>query len=510
MVLLKSTVKSTDRKKPPLPLDKGWAWLIMFAVYINVMLAIAFSRSLSILLPAILDHYQEPVAVTTLAFGCSDLTWSLTNIAIPTLLLPRFSVRRLALLGACFHSFSLIVLAYSHNIVIFNCIFGVLGFADGLMIVPPLIHLGHFFQKRLSFASAFTQAGGSTATVITPMLTQFLMDTYGFQGALLILGGISLNCVAVSILLRPLSMYDNTQSIKTVEVHESILGHTESSELAKDRIQNQIVINIPEDDDEQVNEKSKFLEVDESKKLQHRDINFASDLTKKDINNSNLQDYESKEIEKIQLVPVFTTYNADSVSFSHNDLHRNSALSISTSSENCIIRENSTPALDPIPQTQHNNRAENNFQQSDESLFCTKNSRMTTESAQKVCHHNSLTAESKSSHDDGLFSQQTEICEIELHHSQMREETGLSDYRKSLQCWSMQKLQSFIKSSVLWNPVAVMLILAGGLSTPGGGMYLSVLGLENGLQPEQVPWMLTIIGDNVMLKQSNDGDSDDR
>ncbi|CAG5119854.1 unnamed protein product [Candidula unifasciata] len=39
-----------------------------------------------------------------------------------------------------------------------------------------------------------------------------------------------------------------------------------------------------------------------------------------------------------------------------------------------------------------------------------------------------------------------------------------------------------------------MLIMAGGLSTPGGNMYLPVLGLENGLSPDEVSWMLTIMG----------------
>ncbi|NXA39598.1 MOT5 protein, partial [Eudromia elegans] len=57
-------------------------------------------------------------------------------------------------------------------------------------------------RKRLALSSAIARSGMGLTFLLAP-LTQLLIDFYGWQGTLLILGGVMLNLVPSSLLLRP-------------------------------------------------------------------------------------------------------------------------------------------------------------------------------------------------------------------------------------------------------------------------------------------------------------------
>ncbi|BFZ20241.1 hypothetical protein BsWGS_23280 [Bradybaena similaris] len=444
-------------KKPPRPIDRGWAWIIMISSYLIMLIANGFGRSLSVFLPDILDHYNKPATVTTLAFGVGDIAWSLTNIAMPVLLIPRFSVRTLALWGAFFQCFAVIALAYSPNIIMFNCLFAVFGCAGGLMIVTSLIHLGHYFKKRLSFASAVAQIGSSTATVLAPRLALFLKDTYGYQGALLVIGGISFHLVAAAMLLWPVSMFAETIDEKEV------LGNNSKNYIQKleeaDAVQMAIRINHQEEgeEDEEINEKSKFLHSLDLKTKQINELNSSSDLTMTkytDIIKGRVEVESNEDFKNTELIPASGTSITRSSQSNHNKLPTL-----------CLH-------LPELPLDLKVSKQRDTYTQNGHCIYYPND-------ASQI----DLNATNKETHKPSGSN-----------HNEVGTPVVTSE-----RCCSVQKIKAYLSSSVLLNPVAVMLIVAGGLSTPGGNMYLPVLGLENGLSPDEVSWMLTITGISDIL-----------
>ncbi|BFZ20237.1 hypothetical protein BsWGS_23276 [Bradybaena similaris] len=485
----KDTQKMNYGKKTPLPVDRGWAWVIMFGNCVIMLIVVAFARSLSIFLPDILDRYNQPATVTTLAFGMSDLTWSLTNIIMPSLLLPRFSVRGLALTGAFAHCFGFIALAYSPNIVVFNCIFGVVGAAAGLMIAPAVIHLGHYFKKRLSFASSVTHIGGSTSTVLVPRLAQFLKDKYGYQGALLILGGISFHCVAAAMLLWPISMFDNSDHTTEEPDNSSMSDNKEL--LDNDGVQIKFKNRHQEYDDEagknehsndeEINEESKFLQGRELKTAQINGLNSTAPLKTsklKDVVNEHLYLTENEKVKSAQIMPLsetrFTRATSQRI---HNELQS-------------LTSRFPDLALDLKVNSQSDNYTQSERSLSDYNGY--------VDSASRAAVRESTENYTKCAPTDACLRRspsQENVCKLTVciqdgfNHNQVGAPAVTSG-----RCCSVQKIKAYLSSSVLLNPVAMMLIVAGGLSTPGGNMYLPVLGLENGLSPDEVSWMLTIMG----------------
>ncbi|XP_005089941.1 uncharacterized protein LOC101849510 [Aplysia californica] len=205
-----TTTTATERHetpKPPLPVDRGWAWFVMLGALINITSCITFIRAASLLFIEFLEKYQVSATLTTLAFSMYSVTFAVSSMLQPALFLPRFTVRTLALTGSTFTVLATTLIAFSPNIILTNVLFMFIGFGNGLIFVPEMALIGCYFKKRLSLAASCANLGLSIATIAGPPLAQYLLDTYGLQGAVLLLAGLKLHCVVGSMLFRPVSLY---------------------------------------------------------------------------------------------------------------------------------------------------------------------------------------------------------------------------------------------------------------------------------------------------------------
>ncbi|XP_068515680.1 monocarboxylate transporter 5 isoform X3 [Anas acuta] len=87
-------------------------------------------------------------------------------------------------------------------------------------------------RKRLAFSNAIARSGMGLTFLIAPF-TQLLIDSYGWQGTLLIFGGIMLNLVPSSMLLRPISTQLPQHSSAKSHDSESSVPKKDSETLAR-------------------------------------------------------------------------------------------------------------------------------------------------------------------------------------------------------------------------------------------------------------------------------------
>ena len=83
--------------------------------------------------------------------------------------------------------------------------FSALGY--GCLLSPTLVMVGRYFNKRLSLANGIVVAGVSSGTMLIPLLLVFLMDTFGFRGALMVYAGVIMHIIVGGALFRPISFY---------------------------------------------------------------------------------------------------------------------------------------------------------------------------------------------------------------------------------------------------------------------------------------------------------------
>ena len=78
------------------------------------------------------------------------------------------------------------------------------GCGVGLSYLSCMVCVQHYFTRRRALASGITMTGFSISTLVLPPFTRWLLDIYGWRGALMILAGIHIEGVFLSALLRPL------------------------------------------------------------------------------------------------------------------------------------------------------------------------------------------------------------------------------------------------------------------------------------------------------------------
>ena len=89
------------------------------------------------------------------------------------------------------------------------------GLGLGLSFQPGSVILIYYFDKRLGRANGIAQTGVAAGIFAIPPLLQIFIDTFGWRGALLLLGGIVANIGVCAGLFRPTSIeYKNRTSGK--------------------------------------------------------------------------------------------------------------------------------------------------------------------------------------------------------------------------------------------------------------------------------------------------------
>ena len=61
-----------------------------------------------------------------------------------------------------------------------------------------------YFEKKRSFATGIAVCGSGLGTFLFAPLTSHLVSEYSWKGALLIIAGLTLNCILFGALFRPL------------------------------------------------------------------------------------------------------------------------------------------------------------------------------------------------------------------------------------------------------------------------------------------------------------------
>ncbi|NXX21734.1 MOT13 protein, partial [Podargus strigoides] len=117
----------------------------------------------------------------------------------------RFGARPVAMAGGLLSGLGLFLGAFATHLSHLYLSVGLLaGLGWALVFTPSLGTVGRYFPARRALATGLAVSGASVSGLALGPLVPWLLDTYGWRGALLLLAAITFNLVAASALLRPL------------------------------------------------------------------------------------------------------------------------------------------------------------------------------------------------------------------------------------------------------------------------------------------------------------------
>ena len=114
------------------------------------------------------------------------------------------------------------------------------GVGSGCMMGNALTVVGQYFEKRRSLAKGVTMAGASVGQLVIPHLMTFLLQRFGFWGALIIYASLYMNSLVAAFLLRPISFY--TSRLKEVKGQDTERTEMNGVTMEKIECQNNAVV----------------------------------------------------------------------------------------------------------------------------------------------------------------------------------------------------------------------------------------------------------------------------
>ncbi|XP_037831635.1 monocarboxylate transporter 13 isoform X2 [Kryptolebias marmoratus] len=186
------------------PPDGGYGWVVVASAFFVMGLSAAVLKNFGHFFLDIQSHFGVLASTTSWVTSAAIAMFHIGAPAASALTL-RFSQRVVIVVGGllCFLGMSLASLDLS-----LPWLYLTMGFLEGSGIsfswVPAMSMVNHYFARWRPIAYALASSGECVFSMIFSPVFKWLIETYTWRGALLIIGGLQLNLCVCGALMRPL------------------------------------------------------------------------------------------------------------------------------------------------------------------------------------------------------------------------------------------------------------------------------------------------------------------
>ncbi|XP_037938291.1 monocarboxylate transporter 12 isoform X2 [Teleopsis dalmanni] len=230
----------------PIPPDGGWGWMVVFGSFMIHIITDGMTYSFGLFYNEFLNYFNEGKGYTAwivsimvgVTFASGPISSSFVN---------RYGCRAVTIAGSILAAICIILSVFAQNVatLIITIGFGT-GLGLGLIYLPAIVSVTTYFDTKRSLATGIAVCGSGFGTFVFAPLTEHLINAYGWRGAMLIIGGIVLNCIIFGAMFRPLEPPKPPKSKKT----DLIDNNTTVAELkplkANGNVQPEQYLQLPE------------------------------------------------------------------------------------------------------------------------------------------------------------------------------------------------------------------------------------------------------------------------
>ncbi|KAM4852138.1 monocarboxylate transporter 9 isoform 1-T3 [Thomomys bottae] len=199
-------------KKSP---DGGWGWVIVAVSFFTQFLCYGSPLAVGVLYIEWLDAFGEGKGKTawvgSLASGVGLLASPVCSVCVSS-----FGARPVTIFSGFMVAGGLMLSSFAPNIYFLLFSYGiVVGLGCGLLYTATVTITCLYFDSRRGLALGLISTGSSVGLFIYAALQRMLIEFYGLDGCLLIVGALALNILACGSLMRPLQTSSCSLPAKT-------------------------------------------------------------------------------------------------------------------------------------------------------------------------------------------------------------------------------------------------------------------------------------------------------
>lgn len=208
-----SSSSGDGRSRRATPPDGGWGWVVVFASFMINLIADGVSMSFGILFIDLIDYFEQSKGKTAWV-GSLYLSMPLLTGPIASSLTDRYGCRRVCIVGSLLAASGFVASYMGTSLEFLFLTFSVSGFGLALCYVTSIVSVAYYFERRRSLATGLAVCGTGIGTFVFAPLTIRLLETFAWQGTLLILAGFFLNMVISGALMRDLDLFGDDDDDK--------------------------------------------------------------------------------------------------------------------------------------------------------------------------------------------------------------------------------------------------------------------------------------------------------
>ncbi|KAJ3585745.1 hypothetical protein NHX12_014464 [Muraenolepis orangiensis] len=192
-----------DRRTPAVAQDTARGWVMVVAMFACTTLVFGLIRSLGVFFVEFVQYFEESAQaiswITSIGVAvqqlCSPLGTALCNA---------YDAQRVVMAGGLLAGLGLILASQAQSLHHLYLTMGLIsGLGWALVFTPMLATVMAHFTRRRTLALGVGFSGVGLSSLVFSPLFQYLVEAFGWRGALLLLGGLSLHIVACGALIRP-------------------------------------------------------------------------------------------------------------------------------------------------------------------------------------------------------------------------------------------------------------------------------------------------------------------
>lgn len=200
-----SSLAFSDAFGLPPALDGGWGWFVVLGAFMISLICDGCAFSFGVIFVYLVDEFHQTKSETA---WVASIFYCLSMLLGPvaSALTSRYGCRSITIIAGITSCVGFVSSAYVTSVWQLYITFGIIvGSSFSICYVSSVLTVAYYFDKRRSLATGLSVCGTGIGTFTFAPLIEFLSDMYGWRGAMILLGAISLNICVCGALFRPLT-----------------------------------------------------------------------------------------------------------------------------------------------------------------------------------------------------------------------------------------------------------------------------------------------------------------